>query len=226
MRGRGGIFRRFKGESSLETYLTTVVTRLFLDYRREKWGRWRASAVATRLGSEAVLLERLLYRDHVPFEEAAEMLRRNHGVESTVAELAELAGRLPVRLGRPVEQADEEIERFGVEPRVAEPIEDAERAAIARDAETTVRQMLAQLDATDRFLVRSLTGGLQVSEIARMLGVEQKPLYRRRDRLLTTLRVQLEEQGLDGGRGDGHSRLGAGRDGLRPGTGPRDRSRQ
>ena len=79
---------------------------------------------------------------------------------------------------------------------MAEPVEDAERAAIARDAETTVRQVLAQLDATDRFLVRSLTGGLQVSEVARMLGVEQKPLYRRRDRLLATLREQLEDRGL------------------------------
>ena len=192
----GAILQQFQGESSLETYLTTVVTRMFLDYRREKWGRWRPSAVSRRLGGEAVLLERLLYRDHVPFEEAAEMLRRNHGVERSVPELAELAGRLPVRTGRPVEVADEEIERFGSAPRVEEPLESSERETLAHDAEAAVREVLAALDTTDRFLVRSLAGGVQVSEVARMLGVEQKPLYRRRDRLLVTLREQLERRGL------------------------------
>ena len=76
----GAILQKFRGQSSIETYLTTVLTRLFLDYRREKWGRWRSSAVAKRLGREALLLEKALYRDHIPFEEAAEMLRHNHGV--------------------------------------------------------------------------------------------------------------------------------------------------
>jgi RNA polymerase sigma factor for flagellar operon FliA len=195
----GAILRRFQGRSSLATYLTTVVTRLFLDYRREKWGRWRPSAVAKRLGREALLLERLLYRDGISFDEAAEMLRRNHGVALSVHELAELAGRLPPRTGRPVEQPDEDLERFGVEPRVAEPAEDAERAAMAGRVEGALREVLDGLDTTDRFLVRSLTNGLQVSEIARMLGEEQKPLYRRRDRLLRDLREQLEARGLTAG---------------------------
>jgi len=196
LENNGAILQQFQGQSSLETYLTTVVTRLFLDYRREKWGRWRPSAVARRLGREAMLLERALYRDHVPFEEAAEMLRHNHGVEQSVPELAKLAGRLPVRSGRPVEVADEEIERFGSAPRVEEPIETAEREGLARGVEAAVREVLAELDTTDRFLVRSLADGLQVSEVARMLGIEQKPLYRRRDRLLASMRERLETQGL------------------------------
>jgi RNA polymerase sigma factor (sigma-70 family) len=195
----GAILRQFEGRSSIETYLTTVVTRLFLDYRREKWGRWRSSAVAKRLGEEALLLERLLYRDGISFDEATEMLRRNHGVELSIQELAELAGRLPQHTGRPVEQPDEDLERFGVEPRVAEPVEDAERTATAGRVEGALREVLDGLETTDRFLVRSLTGGLQVSEIARMLGEEQKPLYRRRERLLRDLREQLEARGLTAG---------------------------
>jgi len=192
----GAIQRKFKGQSSIETYLTTVISRMFLDYRREKWGRWRSSAVAKRMGAEAVLLEKVLYRDHIPFEEAAEMLRQNHGVEFSVAELAELAGRLPQQRGRPIEQGDEDLERFGSEPHVAEPVENEERTDLAERAAGAVRQALSGLDATDRFLIRSFTNGLQVSEIARMLGEEQKPLYRRRERVLTTLRRRLEAAGL------------------------------
>ena len=118
------------------------------------------------------------------------------GCAKTVAELAELAGRLEQRTGRPVEQPDEHLERFGVEPRVAEPVENRENADLARRAADAVREVLDGLDATDRFLLRSFTDGLRVSEAARMLGEEQKPLYRRRERLLATLRHQIEARGL------------------------------
>ena len=172
------------------------------------------------MGAEAVLLEKVLYRDHIPFEEAAEMLRQNHGVELSVAELAELAGRLPQQRGRPIEQGDEDLERFGSEPHVAEPVEDEERTDLAERAAGAVRQALSGLDATDRFLIRSFTNGLQVSEIARMLGEEQKPLYRRRERLLTSPPAALGSRGLDGERRCRDPGLGPGGDGLRAGRRP------
>ena len=40
-----------------------VIQRLFLDARIAKWGKWRPSVSARRLGGVAVLLERLLTRD-------------------------------------------------------------------------------------------------------------------------------------------------------------------
>src|SRR5204863_42105 len=55
--------RRFEGRSSLRTYLTVVVSHLFLDYRNRQWGKWRPSAEATRVGPVAILFERLVVRD-------------------------------------------------------------------------------------------------------------------------------------------------------------------
>jgi len=39
-------FSRFRGDSSLRTYLTVVVTRILLDWRNARYGKWRPSAAA------------------------------------------------------------------------------------------------------------------------------------------------------------------------------------
>src|SRR6185503_194492 len=51
------ILDRFQGNSSLRTYLTVVIQRLFLDYRQKLWGKWRPSAEAQRRGPLACRLE-------------------------------------------------------------------------------------------------------------------------------------------------------------------------
>src|SRR3954469_25847882 len=53
------VFRRFRGESSLSTYLTVVVTMSAREYRVAEKGRWRPSAEAQRRGPVAVRLETL-----------------------------------------------------------------------------------------------------------------------------------------------------------------------
>src|SRR5215470_20195503 len=44
------VLGRFEGRSSLKTYLTAVVTRMYLDYQVQRFGKWRPSAEARRLG--------------------------------------------------------------------------------------------------------------------------------------------------------------------------------
>src|SRR4051812_28868347 len=48
-----GVFRQFKGDANLETYLATVIKRSLQDYRNHIWGKWRESAEAKRLGQGA-----------------------------------------------------------------------------------------------------------------------------------------------------------------------------
>src|SRR5436305_14183551 len=52
------VFSRFRGESSLRTYLTAVITRLFLDWRNSMYGQWRSSSAARRSGPSAGAPER------------------------------------------------------------------------------------------------------------------------------------------------------------------------
>lgn len=189
---RGQVLSSFQGNSSWKTYLTTVVNRLYIDRQRARWGRWRPAAVAKRLGPAAVLLDQLLHRDGISFEEAAEMLRRNHGVEMPISELAELAGQLPHRPPRRVE-GEEALERIGVDGDVDAAVYEKEAGRV----EGALNAVLAELGPEDRLLLQLLfENGLKISAVARMLGEEQKPLYRRRDQLLAQLRQGLEARGV------------------------------
>jgi len=193
------ILGKFRGRSSLKTFLVTVLQNLFRDYRIAKWGKWRPSAKAKRLGVDAVRLETLLYRDGLGFDEAAEILRRNHGVSASIAELAELAGELPPRMSRrtvgegALDTLAEPAEDGGVDARVR----DEERWAAAERAEKGLAGALRCLDPEDRLILKMrFEDGLTVAAIARTLGLDQKPLYRRIERCLSALRSGLEERGV------------------------------
>src|SRR5262245_57293226 len=43
------IIRKYEGRAAFSTYLTTVMNRLFYQYRVRLWGKWRPSAEAKRL---------------------------------------------------------------------------------------------------------------------------------------------------------------------------------
>src|SRR5262249_44489950 len=90
------IFRRFAGRSSLRTYLVVVGTRLLLDWRVERYGKWRPSATAQRLGRPATALERLLRRDGYGLDAAIELARLHHP-SLTEGEARAIAEQLPAR---------------------------------------------------------------------------------------------------------------------------------
>lgn len=193
---RGGVLTSFQGKSSWKTYLTTVVSNLYLDWQRSRWGRWRPAAVAKRLGPVAILLDRMLHRDGLSFEEAAEMLRRNHGVDMAIPELAELAGKLPHRPPRRTE-GGEAVDHLVAPGAADSSAHQAEQGIVAQRVEDAVNAVLTEMAPADRLLLQLLyESGLQVSAVARMLDEDQKSLYRRRDRLLARLRQGLEARGV------------------------------
>ena len=92
------ILRKFQNRSSIWTYLSAVIERLSLDYCADKWGRWRPSAMAERLGPAAVVLERLVSRDGHTLEEALEIIRSSHTFGLTKADLLKIWAQLPLRV--------------------------------------------------------------------------------------------------------------------------------
>ena len=100
------VLRKFQGRSSLKTFLTITLQRIFYDYRIAAWGKWRPSAEAGRRGAVAILLERLIGRDGHTFEEAFEIITVNHRVAVSRADLERMAAALPPRMKRRMEQED------------------------------------------------------------------------------------------------------------------------
>lgn len=191
------ILRKFEGRSSIRTYLTTVVQRLFLDYRIGQWGKWRPSMEARRLGPTAVLLERLVTRDGMSGDQAIEIVRTNHRAEQSVAELRALLDALPSRTPRRWVSDDALADVADDGPSPDAPLAMAEQSTMGMRVECALRLALGQLSAQDQLILKlRFVDGLQIASIGRVLQLDQKPLYRRIEQIKQTLRAALEAQGV------------------------------
>lgn len=194
------VFRKFRHDSSITTYLVAVVASLFRDYRVQRWGRWRPSALAVRRGPLAVRLETLVVRDKMPLRQAAELLRSAGETDMSDRELAQLLAELPARAPlRPLEVGADALSLHADAARADDYVlmqgADEERQAILR----ALDQAVDALGPEDQVIVRlKFWHDATVADIARALGLDQKPLYRRLERALADLRARLERDGVSG----------------------------
>ncbi len=194
------VFRKFQGRSSLSTYLTTVIVNLFRDYRIHRWGKWRPSAEAKRLGTIAVQLETLVARDGRTVAEAIAHLQTSFGVDRPVAELERLAARLPSRTRRRFE-GEGALASIASGDSAESGVEASERRATERQAESALARALGTLEPVDRLVLKlRFADGLAIVDIAAMLGEPARPLYARIERSLVALRRVLESEGLEASR--------------------------
>ena len=191
------VLRRFEGRSSLPTYLVVVVTRQFQDWRNAKWGKWRPSAEARRLGPTAVRLETLTVRDRLTLDEAYELLQTQHQIPESRQAVEALAARFPIRHKRSF--VDDAV--MDTLPTNLPPPDDGvaarDAAAIAHDVSGVLTSEVRKLPAQDRLILKMrFEDDCPIADIARALRLEAKPLYRRLEKLLTTLRTALEAAGM------------------------------
>jgi RNA polymerase sigma factor (sigma-70 family) len=195
------VIRKFRGGSSLPTYLTVVAARLLQEHRIARWGRWRPSAESRRRGSVAIRLETMVRRDGLRLDEAAERLRTTGETALSDRELAALLAELPERPPlRPVEVAADLVPEAAALAQADDFVEREERAREQHDAQAALHEALAELNPEEQVIVRMrFWEGLSVADAARALGHDQKPLYRRLERALEQLRAHLERRGLSRG---------------------------
>ncbi len=189
------VLRKFRGKSKLRTYLTTVIQRLALDFRNQRWGKWRPSAAARRLGGAALQLETLVSRDNRMLEEAIEILSTNHQIGLSRDELERISTQLPIRRARrewvgltadlcAKERTDEALWRREGHRR---------RASVSRKLD----RLLSALPTEDRLILKlRFEEGLKICQIAARLELKPRPLYRRIQDCLSGLRNGLESEGF------------------------------
>ena len=185
------VLRKFRGDSSLKTYLGVVVATLFRDFKAHRWGRWRPSAAAQRIGPPAPSLESLTCRYGYSLAAAGELLRTRGETDLSDAELARLMARLPARLPvRPVEVGSAALDQ-----------KSGPHGADAERERSRVYSLLLRavegLPAEDRTAVRlHFWEGMTIAAVAKSLKRDAKPLYKRIERLKTQLRQQMEASGI------------------------------
>jgi RNA polymerase sigma factor (sigma-70 family) len=192
------VFRKFRGESGLGTYLNTVISNVFKDWCAARWGKWHASVEAKRTGPIAEQLERLLVRDRLSFEEAYETLRTGFRVRESRQELEAMAARFPTRTSRAF-VSDEVLEdRSSTEASPETRLRERDAATAAGRALDVLLAAVAALPAQDRIILRMhFSDRFPFSEIARSLHLSQQTLYPRVKRLKAELRKTLEKAGID-----------------------------
>jgi RNA polymerase sigma factor for flagellar operon FliA len=190
-----GVLRRFEGRCSLRTFLLTVVDRFYLDYRTAAWGRWRPSARARRLGSAAIALERLVWRDDLPFEEACKVLHTTPGVTEDAAELDTLLAKLPPRPKRRMVDDGQLASMPAIGPGADQEVLEGE----VRRAIEALDRALARLTPRDRMLIQArYFGQRSVADLACRHRFKQRRLYPRFQKLLAKLKADLEAEGVRG----------------------------
>jgi len=189
------IIRKFEGRSTLSTYMTTVIQRMFFQYRVQMWGKWRPSAEARRIGDKGITLERLLSRDGFTYSEAVAILTSGSNPAFTISEIEAMYLRLPVRQPRPM--LVPAIENGDNGPVVEQELFSAERAALARRAAAVIDEAMSSMDAEDQMILRMrFWNGRKVPDIGRSLHLDDKKLYKRIDKLLAQLKFALEQAGV------------------------------
>lgn len=191
------ILRKWEGRSTFATWITVVIRRMLVDQRRAA-GRFVPSEAARRKGDAAVMLERLVVRDRRGVDEAIDIVRTAMP-ERSRRELAAIAEALPQRMWRPqlvpIPDDDVELEAATQANEGASALDRARRSQIAS---RVVQKALQSLTAEDRLILRLRFAREQsIADIARALGILQRPLYRRVEAILAVVRRALEAEGLD-----------------------------
>ncbi len=185
------ILRKFAGRSTIQTYLSVVLSNLFRDYRNSVWGRWRPSAAALRLGPLGVRLEELISRDGCSLREAIGAMR-NADVTLADREIAQMAARLPMRRADQLVSIDGLSNTLPANPDSAH-LSDEEREQVGQ-------ALLAAIDTLpqeDQVLTRMrFWDNLSIADIARVLRLDQKPLYRRIESIQGRLKSFLALRGV------------------------------
>lgn len=193
------ILRSYEERCKFVTFINIVIQRMALDYRIHEWGKWHASAEAKRLGVLAVELEQLLHRDGRSLDEALVALAPKHASvtrESLMALSEKLPARTPRRREVNLEEADSVVALRS--ENVEEPLMEKERRRTSQQISAVMAGVIERMPEDERLILQlRFEGGMTVAQIARVLHLDQKLLYRRLERRMRDIRTQLESAGLD-----------------------------
>lgn len=187
------VFNTFRGESDWRTFISMIVIRHASVYSRVRLARWRPSTAALRRGPPAPELEMLVLHHGYTLAQAGEKLRTVGATTLSDNELARLLSDLRGSVF-PVQSPPDSV-RAVVESlsRVDTDVNASNAGTENRGFQTGLSRVMSQLNPEDQIIVRMhFAERLSVADVSRILNLEQKPLYRRIEKLRGRLRGLME----------------------------------
>ncbi len=214
--------RKFSGESSFKTYLSSVTYRLLEDFSRKKFGRKRPPGWIKKLGGIWLDLFRLLCLQRVDLTEAVERAaqifktEKKEDIEEKGLRLLEKVVDCGAHQALEVSMNEERIVEQSGRTQMSQEqwVEREEKDLLfqaifsnilATDGEQKVYKSSQkaikigiELQTEERLLLKlCYQDGLSVTEAGRMLGCNRNQVHGRLRRLLGRLRHEFEKMDLD-----------------------------
>jgi RNA polymerase sigma factor (sigma-70 family) len=211
------VLKEFKGNSRLTTYITAIISRQAIDSIRKKLGRDREKDRAKELGEIGILIYQRIIKDGYPIADAFNELRESHGFTGTREQLEEmirkikgknpgphlpgtsqpLNGSSVVKNGKTINEDEYVVPDTKSDPQVI--LIETQRK---RKMHEIIRTIITDLNGEERLLLRMRfpTGEDEkprsVEQVSKVLGITQKAVYKRIDRLLKKCRNTLDREGV------------------------------
>jgi RNA polymerase sigma factor (sigma-70 family) len=196
--------REFKNRSTITTYLTIVISRLFIDIQRKHTGRSRTKDRARALGPIGEELYELIWEKGFPLDEAYEYLKQNDHITETLEEIEAMVDKIT---GRP--RAHKGLAEGSEQPDIKSAFvsaEDPEKELIKKERKKLANEVLNEIrlesSTEERFIIERKfplsedEEPKDLSEIARILGITTKAVDSRLRRILAKLKEKMLSRGL------------------------------
>lgn len=196
--------REFKNRSAPTTYLTTVISRLFIDIQRKHQGRSRIKERAKAMGPIGEKLYELIFEKGFPVEEAYEYLKENDHITETLEEIEAMADKIR---GRPrthkgpaegFEHADIRSTFVTADNPEKELVKE-ERKELAKEV---LNEIALESSSEERLIIEKRfplsedEDPKDLAEIAKILGITAKAVDGRLRRTLARLKEKMLSCGL------------------------------
>lgn len=198
--------RKFKGDSSFQGYLGSVIKNRLTDLVREKSGRCRAKQRAVLHGEVGLLVYEHMFVGRRTSDEAVEILSTTHGILVCPDEVRRIYDSLGGRKEKHKVDPDTQTGTGDGGEIVSIASQTPEEAAITHDQQRRLDQLfseiLSELDGEECLMVRLRfpldpeSEPLPTEEIASKMGLTKKQVDRKLRRILKRVREKLLKLGL------------------------------
>jgi len=207
------VLRQFKGEAKLSTYITTIIARQAVDLVRKKLGRSREKERAQKFGKTGMIIYEKIILQGCSLAEIYLELKSGENISQSLEELETIAEKIRGKKSsltflngdNPVVKNGAIVNEDG-DYIIPDKKNDPEELLIEEQRKQKlgeiVKEIIAQLNGEERIILRMRFPANdeekpgKVEQIATVLGISEKAVYKRIARILHKCKNLLDQKGV------------------------------
>lgn len=207
------VLRQFKGEAKLSTYITTIIARQAVDLVRKKLGRSREKERAQKFGKIGMMIYEKVILQGCSLKNIYPELKSNENISQSLQELETIAEKIKGKKSsltfsngdNPVVKNGAIVDEDGdyiIPDKKNNPEELLIEEQRKQKLGEIVKEIIGQLNGEERIILRMRFPANdeekpgKVEQIATVLGISEKAVYKRIARVLHKCKNLLDQKGV------------------------------